>query len=148
MTKVKDLVTVTVSNAQRTFVSAEERYELFDNLEEVFLNLFLQGRVAIPRELTSERVKMFLDNVSDSFALHAEAYVGVYVCQNQNLPEVLYDRAASVKRCISVEDHQEMVLNADLDTAVDDVLWCIWSGFRDTMRDIRNGHLVQMDMEL
>jgi hypothetical protein len=93
MTKIKDLVTVTVRTAEATFLIDEERYELLD-----LFHMF-----PTPEEVWNERVivtdqidrqKAFLEDVSMTFQRAAR----VYVCSQNERPLTTLD-ADLARRC-------------------------------------------------
>jgi hypothetical protein len=70
MTKIDDLVTVTVDRVFQLFLVDDERYELVDLVDEMTDDFSEGVRLRVP-QTTNERTKLFLQQTIETFALGA-----------------------------------------------------------------------------
>lgn len=108
MTKINDLVTVTVRNVFRNFLIDSERYELVDLVESTEA-LLLEGAKPDFSTIRNERIRSFLEGVDDRFTLGADNLVRVSEAGYPNtLPMIVNDRADRVSASLDRGDLREV----------------------------------------
>jgi hypothetical protein len=145
MTKIKDLVTVTVDNVFRLFPVDDERYELVAQVIDVKECLFQGGFSQTAITTDNDRIKMFLSQTLENFAMGASALLRYRLCgPREVLPPIVCDRAK--RAALSMNEYDSEV---DLcETPEENTrlwLWCLWSSFSDQLRDM---HVVRNPAKL
>jgi hypothetical protein len=139
MTKIKDLVTVTVDNVFRNFPIDSERYELID-----YIGLMLEESsddvfpIHVPM-IEQWRTKSFLDATFETFALGAVSLLRVQLSvDSSDVPSVVLDRARRFAASLSSWDAG---YDPELDSRENIELWvhCIFS---ELYRRLRSEHTV------
>jgi len=134
MTKIKDLVTVTVDNVFRNFPVDSERYELVGlvvGMNEV--SRYNDELPKIPTTIQDERMKLFLEQTLGNFIQGALAMIRVKAAtQRDALPLIVYDRA---RRCSASFGEGYGGLCGELFSHdyVEDIVQDLWSNFLDEL---------------
>jgi hypothetical protein len=159
MTKIKDLVTVTVDNAFRNFPVDSERYELVEHVDFIADELLKGNWSRATSPTGSERIMFFTKTVQDTFALHAMCLARVQTEDPLDLGPVVMDRARRAKASMNPGDEVYDTLR-DLEENVREYWVVLFDCFRDRLvkehrllgaylagrKSARNG--VPQDMEL
>lgn len=126
MSKIKDLVTVTVDTAYRAFPLDKERYELLDVLRVNALAITKYDERCFPSDC-DERVKVFLNGVHENFERGANAFARVaFAGFPRALPNVVEDRAERVRASLIAVPDQHWLRAPDsceMANLVEDALW-------------------------
>lgn len=146
MTKIKDLVTVTVENVFRNFPIDSERYELVDLVETMIAHDSLMAVHEFVETIENERTKSFLITSLDSFLEFAKAAIRVVRSDSPDqLPLIVYDRYRRVFGVFDQFDRVQLQVE-DEAAALEIATWAILFRFRDVLRKehvihgVRFGH--------
>jgi hypothetical protein len=133
MTKIKDLVTVTVDNVFRNFLMDDERYELVEHVEVLHTLVARSDDWSSIEAIKNERIKSFLLTVTETFALHASCLVSVMSAGEGHVSKVTADRARRAKASMCPGDEvYDLTLSRRENMHL--YAWCLLSEFRDNLR--------------
>lgn len=126
MTKVKDLVTVTVGTAFALFPGEDERYELISALAGYVQAAIINGDERFPWGTLKLSIREFLQQTAGNFLLGASSYASVRASLDPNsLPAIVRDRARRVQS--SIPDSAPIVGTGwEVETLVPDTVLCLW----------------------
>lgn len=140
MTKIKDLVTVTVDNVFRTFPLDSERYELVDHVRTIKTLLLDENSPLTVPAMNDGRIKAFLEQVVETFITGAMAMLRVNMSvPGEPIPTIVQDRARRAAASMNEYD-AGMDVCQDARSNVQLWLWCLWSKFSDTLSE---AHIVR-----
>jgi hypothetical protein len=136
MTKIDDLVTVTVDRVFQLFLVDDERYELVDLVDEMTDDFSEGVRLRVP-QTTNERTKLFLQQTIETFALGAVSMTMIALA-GPSQGEVTLTTATRAQRASASLDRMEYriaLTQGDPREVASSFLWFLWSAFNKRLRD-------------
>lgn len=128
MTKIKDLATVTVDNAFRSFPLDKERYELLAALESWYCSCtdVRELLTTCPTLAVNKNVYVWFVSTSENLLNASIAFKRV-VAEPEGLPSIVYDRARRVSAVITA-CYDDLVLDPLelLDEPVESIVDVMW----------------------